>query len=439
MLNRRQALATLLGASSLQAANWPQFRGSGFRGVADDDPRLPDSWSATENVAWKTPIPGEGWSSPVVWDNQVFLMSAVTGDGQAAPKGGFYSGRFSKAIPESEYRWLLHSLDIKSGELRWRRELHRGVPKSSRHQKNTYASETAVTDGERVYAHIGDLGTYCFDMDGEPVWSNSWAPLRTRYGYGTASSPTLHGGRLYILNDNEEQSYFAALDKLTGKEIWRIDREEPTAWTTPYIWEHSGRTEVVTVSRNKVRSYDLDGKLLWQLGNLSALAIPSPYAVDGLLYIASGYVGSQVRPIYAVRPGAGGDITLKEGETSNEYVAWSVPQGAAYHPTPLVYRGLLYSLLDRGFLTCYDAKTGREVYGKQRFNREGANFTASPWAYNGKVFCLDESGSTYVVEAGEEFKILGVNELDEMSMASPAVADSSVLIRTFSQLYRIGG
>ena len=438
MLNRRQALAALLGAGSLRA-NWPQFRGSGFRGIVDDDPRLPDTWSTTENVAWKAEIPGEGWSSPVVWGNQVFLLSAVTTDGQAAPKGGLYAGRFSKPIPQTEYRWLLNCLDLKSGEFRWQKEMHRGVPKSSRHQKNTYASETAVTDGERVYAHIGDLGTYCYDMDGKEVWSKQGKPVRTRYGYGTASSPALHEGRIYILNDNEEQSYFAALDKLTGKEIWRVEREEPTAWTTPYIWEHSGRTEIVTVSRNKARSYDLDGKLIWELGNLSPLAIPSPYAVDGLLYIASGYVASEVRPIYVVKPGASGDISLAEGETSNEFITWSHPQAAAYHPTPLVYRGKLYSLLDRGFLMCFDAKSGKEIYGKQRMNREGANFTASPWAYNGKVFCLDEAGNTYVVQAGGEFKILGVNKLEEMSMASPAVVDGSVLIRTFSKLYRIGG
>ncbi len=438
MLNRRQAIAALFGAGSLQA-NWPQFRGTGFRGIADDDSRLPDTWSTTENVAWKAEIPGEGWSSPVVWGDQVFLLSAVTADGQAAPKGGLYAGRFSKPIPETEYRWLLHSIDLKSGEFNWQKEMHRGVPKVSRHQKNTYASETAVTDGERVYAHIGDLGTYCYDMDGNEVWSKAGRPVRTRYGYGTASSPALHEGRIYILNDNEEQSYFAALDKLTGKEIWRVAREEPTAWTTPYIWEPAGRPEVVTVSRNKVRSYDLDGKLIWELGPLSPLAIPSPYAVDGLLYIASGYVGSEVRPIYVVKPGASGDISLAEGETSNEFITWSHPQAAAYHPTPLVYRGQLYSLLDRGFLMCFDAKTGKEIYGKQRMNREGANFTASPWAYNGRIFCLDEAGNTYVVQAGEEFKILGVNKLEEMSMASPAIADGSVLIRTFSKLYRIGG
>ena len=225
---------------------------------------LPEVWGTTRNVAWKTPIPGKGWSSPVVWGDQAFLNTNVSSAGDEAPAGGFYSGGEHLPIPTDEHRWTVYSVDIKSGKVGWATDVHRGVPKAPRHRKNTYASETPTTDGEHVYAHFGDLGTYCLDMKGKVVWSKPWPPVETRYGYGTASSPVVHKGRLYILNDNQEQSYLLALDKLTGKEIWQTNRDEPTTWSTPFVWENELRTEIVTAGRNKVRSYDLDGKLLWK-------------------------------------------------------------------------------------------------------------------------------------------------------------------------------
>ena len=354
------------------------------------------------------------------------------------PQAGFYDGRVVNDVPTEEYRWAVTCLDLADGSIVWRTEVHRGAPKVPRHKKNTYASETCVTDGERVWAHVGDLGTYCLDMNGKVVWSKTWPPVETRYGYGTASSPALHEGRLYITNDSQEQSYTMALDKRTGKEIWRVERDEPTTWSTPFIWRSGKRTEIITAGRDKVRSYDLDGKVLWEIRGMSSLSIPTPFAADGMLYVTSGYVGDEQRPIYAIRPGASGDISLKEGERSNEFIAWSVPQGGPYHPTPLVYQGLYYTLHDRGFVTCHDAKTGAEVYGKQRVSRDGANFTSSLWAYNGKVFCLDEAGTTFVVKAGRDFQVLGENRLDEMCMATPAIADRSLLIRGHAHLYRLG-
>ncbi len=353
------------------------------------------------------------------------------------PEGGFYQGAVESPKPDDEHRWLAHCLDLGTGEDVWRTELHRGVPLVGRHRKNTYASETAVTDGELLFAHVGDMGTWCLDYTGRVVWSKSWKPVRTRWAYGTASSPALHGGRLYITNDSEDQSYLVALDKSTGREIWRKQREEPTTWSTPFIWESGERTEIVTMGRNNLRSYDTDGTVLWELSGLSSLAIPTPFASGGLLYVTSGYMNSQERPIYAIRPGASGDITLAEGETSNDYIAWSVPQGGPYHPSGLVYKGYYYTLFDRGFLTCHDASTGEEVYGKQRISRESVNFTASPWAYEGKLFCLDESGTTFVVEAGPEYKLLHSNELGEMCMATPAIVRGGLLIRTHSKLYKI--
>ncbi len=438
MLTRRVFLATGAGSLALgtAAANWPQFRGPGSTGVPADETGLPHTWSRSQNVAWRTDISGQGWSSPITWENKVFVTSARTKGASAVPQAGFYQGGVESPRSNEEFVWMVHCFDLGSGSPLWETEIHRGIPETGRHRKNTYASETAVADGEHVFAHVGDVGTWCLNHQGAVVWSRAWRPVRTRWAYGTASSPALHGGRLYIANDNEEESYLLALDKESGKEIWRVDRDEPTTWSTPFVWESGRRTEIVTVGRNRVRSYDTDGTLLWELGRLSSLAIPTPFATGGLLYVSSGYMNSDDRPIYAIRPGASGDITLPEDRTSSEYIAWSVPRGGPYHPSGLVYNGLYYTLFDQGFLTCHDALTGEEVYGKQRISRESGNFTASPWAYGGKVFCLDEAGTTFVIEAGPTFRLLDTNELGEMCMATPAIADGSLLIRTHSALYR---
>jgi hypothetical protein len=441
MLNRRRFLWSVAGAGFVRAASadvWPQFRGPGSRGTVPDDQRLPESWSATENIAWKTEIPGKGWSSPVVWEERIFLNTNVGSTSSGPTRKGFYGGGQSNPVPTDEHRWLVHCVDFRNGDVRWAAEVHRGVPKTPRHAKNTYASETPVTDGKRVYSHFGDLATYCLDLEGKLLWSKPWPALESRYGYGTSSSPALHEGRLYIVNDNEEQSYIVALDKLTGKEIWRADRDEPTTWSTPYIWKNAKRTEIITAGRKKVRSYDLDGTLLWEISGMSALTIPTPFSEAGLLYVTSGFHVTKERPIYAIRPGASGDITLEPGKTSNEFIAWSIPQGGPYHPSPVLYDGRYYTLFDRGFLTCHDAVSGEEIYGKQRIAVDSGNFTSSPWAYNGKLFCLSENGDTYVIQAGTQFKLLGKNSLGEMSMATPAIADGSLVLRTYSNLYRIG-
>lgn len=441
MLTRRSFLAAAAVPLAWRrgAAEWPQFRGAGSTGVPGNEAGLPGSWSATDNIAWRKPIEGRGWSSPIVWGERVFLTSAHSAGDSGVPEGGFYEGAVESPKSADEHRWLAHCVDLGTGSHIWRAELHRGVPTVARHRKNTYASETAVTDGEHVFTHVGDVGTWCLDYEGSVVWSKSWPPVRTRWGYGTASSPALHAGRLYITNDNEDQSYLVALDKATGREIWRAERDEPTTWSTPFIWENGQRTEIVTVGRERLRSYDLDGKLLWELGRLSSLAIPTPFASGGLLYVTSGYMSSEDRPIYAIRPGASGDITLPGGVTSNEFIVWSVPQGGPYHPSGLVYRNLYYTLFDRGFLTCHDARTGEEVYGKRRISRDAVNFTASPWAYDGKLFCLDEAGTTFVVQAGPDFQLLGQNELGEMCLATPAIAPGSLLIRSYANLYKIAG
>lgn len=418
--------------------HWPQFRGPNSSGVADD-PHLPSEWSTTQNVVWKKEIPGSGWSSPVVWGGRIFVTSVISAVAPETPKKGLYFGGNREGIPSDEHRWMVYAVDWKTGKILWEREVHHGAPRTSHHLKNTFASETPVTDGERVYAYFGNLGMYVFDMTGKPVWSREWGAFPTRYGWGTAASPVLYKNLIYIVNDNDEHSFLEALDKHTGKTVWRVERDEASNWSTPYIWENERRTEIVTSGTRKVRSYDLDGKLLWELGGMSSIVIPTPFAQHGLLFLTSGYVGDQVRPVFAVRPGAHDDISLKESATSNEYVAWSLPQAGPYNPSPLVYGDYYYTLLDRGIFTCHDARTGREVYGKQRIDPEASAFTASPWAANGRIFALSEDGDTFVIQAGPEFKVLGKNRLDEMCMATPAIAHGGLIIRTATKLYRIGG
>ncbi len=417
--------------------HWPQFRGPQSTGVAED-PALPDTWSTTRNVVWKAGIPGSGWSSPVVWGDRIFVTSVISSVEPEAPKKGLYFGGNREGTPSDEHRWMVYAVDWKSGKILWEREVHRGVPRSSHHLKNTYASETPVTDGERVYAYFGNIGLFVFDMDGKPVWSQHWGPFRTRYGWGTAASPVLQKERIYIVNDNDDQSFLVALDKRTGKQIWRVERDEASNWATPYVWENDQRAEIVTSGTRKVRSYDLDGHLLWELGGMSSIVIPTPFAGHGLLFLASGYVGDSVRPVFAVRPGARGDISLKDGVTGSGPIAWYLPQAGPYNPSPLVYGDNYYTLLDRGMMTCHDARTGREIYGNQRIDPEVSAFTASPWASNGKIFALSEDGDTFVIQTGPQFKVLGKNSLDEMSLATPAMSRGSLIIRTASKLYRIG-
>ena len=424
--------------------NWPQFRGE-TAGVVADNPALPVSWGPDENVAWRIDMPGRGWSSPIVWGDHVFVLTstAVTGpevpiqpieNYRARSLGGAMTAAYITEQTEP-LQWVLYDIDFDTGEVRWERTLHEAVPSLPTHQKSTFASETPVTDGERVYTYMADIGLFAGDFDGNLVWSVEfgWLPRRE---WGAASSPVLHDGRLYVVNDNDEQSYVAAFDAATGEELWRTDREEGSNWSTPFVWQNDVRTELVTTGREGVRSYGLDGELLWQLTGRSTLVIPTPFSDHGLLYINSGYVADENRPVYAIRPGATGDITLPEGSNSNDYIVWSHPQLGSYNPSSLVYGDYHYTLLDRGIMMAYNARTGEELYQRKRITA-GTLFTASPWAYNGKIFVLSEDGDTFVVQAGAEFSVLGRNSLDEMTLSTPAVARDSLIIRTATKLYRI--
>jgi outer membrane protein assembly factor BamB len=426
--------AFAMAIAGVSANSWPQFRGPGGRGVAEGA-NLPEKWSATDNIAWKTPIQGMGWSSPIAVGDRVIVTSVISAGETEKPTKGLYFGG-ERPASTAEHRWVVSALDLATGKLLWSHEAHRAVPAFARHLKNSYASETPVTDGQRIYVRFGNIGLFCYDRDGQLLWSQRAEPVRMRNGWGTASSPIYHDGRLYLVNDNDEQSFVAALDARTGKTIWRVPRDEGSNWSTPFIWQNAQRTELVTTGSRKVRSYALDGQQLWELRGMSTIAIPTPFAAHDLLYISSGYVGDTHRPAYAIRPGAGGDITVGE-PASDKFVVWYQPQGGSYNPSALVYGDYYYTLYDRGFLTAQDARTGKEVYGKQRIDPEAAAFTASPWAYNGKVFALSEDGVTYVIRAGASYALLGKNSLDEFTMASPAIVGDSLIMRTASAVYRI--
>lgn len=452
-----------LTLASVNASNpsWPQFRGPDSNPVGTSE-RLPDRWSETENVEWAQKIPGRGWSSPIVTGDRVFLTT-VTTDGKSKPPqaGTEYSNQYiaelqKQGLPMPEIlkrlterdielphevtlHFYLYCLNLKSGKVEWTKEFHTGRPGSGRHRKNSFASESPVTDGKYVYVYIAHLGLWAFDLKGKQIWHTPLEANPIYLDFGTGSSPTLAGNLVVILNDNEKQQYIAAFDKKTGKQIWRTNRDigaknQPltrSGWATPFVWRHA-RTEIVTIGPGEAVSYDLQGKELWRLGGMSITPIPTPFAYEGLLYIDAG----RGRAMYAIRPGAKGDISLAKDQTTNEFVVWSQARGGTYLPSPVAYQGGVYALTETGILTRFDAKTGKQTY-KTRIDPAATNFTTSPWAYNGKLFCLSEEGQTFVVATGEEFKLLHVNALNDMTQASPAIVGDRLLIRTEQMLYSI--
>lgn len=459
-------LALCLSATApAEDGAWPQFRGPGARAVADGA-GLPATWSKTENVEWVTAIPGLGWSSPVVWGGKVFLTATTSETPLKPPSLGvdfsndyvaelqkqgktdqemmaLVQARDSELPSEVRLQYHLLCLDLGTGRILWTRTFHDGPPPVGRHRKNSFTSETPVTDGAAVYVYVAFLGLYAFDFEGAPLWRTPLEPHKVYLDFGGGSSPVLHKDTLVILNDNEEASFIAGFDKKTGKQLWRTGRpglgteQLRSAWSTPFVWENAVRTEIVTTGPGVAISYDLRGHELWRLSLGARMSIQSPFSWEGLVYVAAGTTGDNHRPIAAIRPGASGDITPREGKTGSEYVAWLDPlAGGTYLPTPLIYDGGLYTLTDKGIFTRLDPKTGERTY-KTRLHPDARNFTASPWAYDGKIFCLNEEGDTFVVKAGKSFEFLGKNSLDEFSMATPAISGGRLLLRTQGHLYSL--
>jgi outer membrane protein assembly factor BamB len=431
------AICCIFTPASFAEVNWPCFRGTSC-GVAEDEV-LPVSWSTTENVVWKVDILGRAWSCPIVWGNKIFLTTVVSEGRVEDAKKGLYLGGERNKPSTAIHHWIVYCFDWHSRKTVWQETVHNGKPAQPVHIKNTYASETPVTDGEAAYFYCGNVGVFCFNLEGKELWRKNIDPVKMRYNWGTAALPVLHGDRLFIVNDNDEKSYLLALDKKTGDEVFRVERDEKSNWATPYVWQNAERTELVTCGTGKNRSYGLDGKLMWELGPMSVIAIPTPVEKNGLLYICSGFVGDrESRPIYAIRPGASGDITPKDEQSPAKYIAWHYTLGGPYNPSPIAYGDFFYILYDRGTVGCYDGRTGKVIYENQQLAEDARAFTASPWANDGRLFFLSEDGDTFVIQAGPEFKVLGRNVLNEMCMATPATLRGSIIIRTLTKLYRIG-
>ncbi|HEX6963783.1 MAG TPA: PQQ-binding-like beta-propeller repeat protein [Lacipirellula sp.] len=439
------ACLTTIAAATF-AENWNQFRGPAASGVASES-ALPIEWSAERNIAWKQRIPGVGWSQPVVWGDKIFLTTAVADDqprpdpAQMGPGVGGFAGFFkSFEPPETNYRWLVLCLDADAGNILWEKTVREGRPTIHIHPNNTFATETPAVDEERLIVHFGMHGVYAYSHDGELLWSKDLEAYPTQFGWGTGSSPVMHGDLVFIQCDNDEQSWIAALDKRTGDEVWRADRDENSNWGTPYLWKNSQRAELVASGGTAMRSYDpMSGKLLWQIAGGGRTA-STPVSDGDLLYFDSydRLTGSN-GVVVAVKPGADGDIPLKTGDdAAREFVAWARPMSGFRISSPTVANGCLY-LPEQGggIVRCVDAATGEEHYRKRI--RGATGFSASPIAVGDRVYLTDQAGRTVVVKAGPELEVLAANELSEMTWSSPAVVGRRLLIRTVDHLYAIGG
>jgi outer membrane protein assembly factor BamB len=431
------------------------------------DAKLPERWSATEGLRWSVDVPGQGWSSPVVANGTVYLTTAIGSRPFKKPTPGIYGNDFiaemraqglsnaevnkrlrarDNEVPEESdvIRYMVYAFDARTGAVKWKREAYKGLPTGGRHRKNTYASETPFTDGERLYVSFGlNVGVFCYTLDGTFLWKRTWPPQPIYLDFGTGSSPVAHDGRVYVLQDSERESFLTALDAKTGADVWRVPRTEKStfnrtsSWSTPLVWRNSVRTEIVTTGHGFIQSYDFDGKELWRIARVS-MPLTSPVAAGDLLLVGTGaQEGEATRPIFAINAGARGDITLTGGATSNEFVLWTHPRAAGYTPSALVHQGRVYLVHDLGTLLVLAADTGKEIY-RARVGGVGHTFSASPIATANRVYFPDEEGVTIVLDAGDSYREIAQNDLGAMTLASPAVAGNTLFIRTERKLYRIG-
>jgi outer membrane protein assembly factor BamB len=424
--------------STAFAQNWPQFRGVNASGVAENQ-KTPTSWDATksQNVVWKTPIPGLSHASPVVWNDRVFVVTAVGDDPNPTyvPK----DRGISLARDEVKHSWRIYALDRRTGRVLWQQTAHEGVPRARRHIKATQANSTPVTDGRTVVALMGSEGLYAYDFAGKLLWKQDlgvlnpglWDDPNSSWGHG--SSPVIHRGLVIVQADGHKQSFIAAYNLKDGKQAWRVERGEITSWSTPTLVEAGGRAELVANGGRFIRGYDPQtGKELWRFSdNDTQVKQQAPLFAHGLVYVTGGYPPG--RGMYAFRPGATGDITLKEGEQSSAHLAWRSDKGSPYTTTPIVYGDLLYSVSDGGVLSAFEARTGRAVYQE----RLPSSFSASPVAADGKLYLSSEDGDVYVVRAGPKFELLATNPLGEPLMATPAIADNMLILRAHRHVYAV--
>ena len=434
MLTRTLAgLLAVVGSVAMAGdENWPAWRGPTADGVAPASADPPVRWGPDTNIRWKAELPGRGSATPVVWGDQVFVLTAVKTDRVARPD------ERPKADPAFEtktdppthfYRFEVLSFDRATGKVRWRRVAAEAVPHEGHHATHSYAAGSPATDGKRLYASFGSFGVYAFTLDGEPVWSRDLGRLRTRLGWGEAVTPVVHGGSLVLNRDQEADSKLVVLDAATGMTRWEAARDEKSSWNTPLVVEHGGVTQVVVNGTNRARAYDLaDGKVLWEVGGMTVNAIPSAVAGGGVAYVMSGYRGAAA---VAVPLAARGDLSDPKA------VAWRYGKGTPYVPSPLLLDGRLYfTQANSQVLTVLDAKTGRPLLADERLPGV-KDFYASPVAAGGRIYLVDRTGTTLVLKPGDQPEVVATNRLDDPVDASPAVAGRQLFLRGQKYLYCI--
>jgi outer membrane protein assembly factor BamB len=437
-------LVVLAGTPEPSDTHWPQFRGRHAAGVADGA-NLPDAWdgTGTSGILWKTRIPGLAHSSPVVWGDQVFVTTAISSRPDATFKPGLYgAGTASEDV--TEHRWQVLSLDKRSGKVQWERTAYTGVPKEKRHIKATYANATPATDGRYVVAFFGSQGLYAYDLSGNLKWKRDLGRLDAgayddaSYEWGTASSPILYKDLAIVQCDQQKDSFLIALRLSDGELAWRTSRDELPSWATPTVYPGKDKAgaELVTNAPKFIRGYDPEtGQELWRLGRSSNITAPTPVFDGGLIVVMSGRRPNA--PIFVLKPGARGDITLPEGESSGGNVVWTRLNAGSYMPTPIVYGGHLYVLKNQGILSCYDLRTGELRY-EQRLPEITSGFSASPVAADGKLYLSSEDGAVLVVKAGPAFALVGRNPMGQPLMATPAISGGMLLVRGERDLFAIG-
>ena len=423
--------------------NWPAFRGDGSSGNGDGQ-RAATEWdvSSGKNIKWKTAIPGIANSSPVIWGDRVFAVTAISKAGDNTFKTGLY-GDVKPVDDLSEHQWKIYSLDKISGKILWERTAVTAIPKTKRHTKSSQASSTPVTDGQRVVAVFGSAGVLvAWDFNGKELWRVDLGALDSgwffdpSFQWGHSSSPIIYRNSVILQADIQKGSYIAAWDLASGKQLWKTARaDEISTWGTPAIARTAdGRDEIVT-NGTKIRGYDpTTGKQLWTLGPNSEITIGTPVVGNGLVFVTGGY--PPVRPIYAIRPGGEGDISLPKGQDSSPSIPWSNMNEGTYIPTPLVYGGYLFTLSINGVMTAYSPETGQRAF-RGRVGT-GGSFSASPIAADGKLYVASEDGEIYVLTAGPGLTQIAKNDMKEVVMATPAISDGVIVVRTLGHLYGIG-
>jgi outer membrane protein assembly factor BamB len=434
--------ATAPDAVRTAALPWPQFRGERASGNGDGQ-GAPLEWSVKDgrNVRFKTPLPGIALSSPSVWGDRIFVTTAVSAKGDATFRTGIY-GDGTSVDDTSEHSFRLYALDTKGGGILWEREVFRGSPSVRRHLKSNLANATPVTDGRRVVVLFGVVGVLAsFDYEGRALWRQDVGildcndPQSGTAEWGHASSPVLWGDLVIVQGDRRRDSFLAAYRLADGQPAWRVARAESSTWATPNVVKGKDGAELVTNGRT-IRAYDpRDGKLLWTLGPNSEVVVSTPVVDASTVYVTAGY--PPVRPVYAVRAGHRGDLSLGEGARASAAVAWSHERGGTYIPTPLLYRGHLYTLNNNGILTCYRADTGEQAY-QTRLGAGPSSFAASPVAADGRLYFTSETGEVYVLKAGPEQELLATNTMDEITMATPAISDGLMVLRTLGHVVGLG-